>query len=406
MRILSINIFYGYGSTGKIIEDIHARLLRDGHESYVAYGLRQATNDDGVHFYKIVSDFLAIQYGRIARIIGLRYCCAYLETYRLLKYIKKIHPEIVHIHCMNCSYVNPYILLKYLARKKYKVLVTHHADVTITANCDHSYDCNRWMTGCGNCPDVKSAVHSIFFDNTAWSWKMMNRAFSKFSRFYVSSVSEWMGNRVRMSPFNKKAVFKIIENGIDTGSFQYEEKSAAQLRSELNLGNKPVIMHATPSFTSAIKGGKYVLELAKRLPDVTFLIVGIKEDIDNIPDNVRLVKYVENKARLATYYSCANLTLLTSRRESFSLVTAESLCCGTPVVGFKAGAPEMIAIPEYSQFVEYGDMDALQCAVENGLHNTPDKQEISDKARIKYSEERMYKQYLDFYKTILLDVDE
>ena len=53
----------------------------------------------------------------------------------------------------------------------------------------------------------------------------------------------------------------------------------------------------------------------------------------------------------------ANLTILTSQFETFSMVCAESLCSGTPVVGFKAGAPEQISIQQYSEFVEYGKID-------------------------------------------------
>ena len=41
------------------------------------------------------------------------------------------------------------------------------------------------------------------------------------------------------------------------------------------------------------------------------------------------------------------------------MVTAESLCCGTPVVGFKAGGPESIAIEQYSHFVEQGNINAI-----------------------------------------------
>ncbi len=40
------------------------------------------------------------------------------------------------------------------------------------------------------------------------------------------------------------------------------------------------------------------------------------------------------------------------------MVTAESLCCGTPVVGFTAGGPESIAIDAFSNFVE---MEILSC---------------------------------------------
>lgn len=68
---------------------------------------------------------------------------------------------------------------------------------------------------------------------------------------------------------------------------------------------------------------------------------------------------ITDQELLAKYYSMADVTLLTSKKETFSMVTAESLCCGTPVVGFKAGAPEQIAIKEFSEFVEYGDLNSL-----------------------------------------------
>ena len=38
---------------------------------------------------------------------------------------------------------------------------------------------------------------------------------------------------------------------------------------------------------------------------------------------------------------------------------AESLCCGTPVVGFRAGGPESIAIEDHTWFAEYADVCTL-----------------------------------------------
>ena len=108
--------------------------------------------------------------------------------------------------------------------------------------------------------------------------------------------------------------------------------------------------------------------------------------------------YIDVISELAKFYSLADVTLLTSKRETFSMVVAESLSCGTPVVGFQAGAPETITIPEYSSFTEFGNVELLCEKIEKILSVKFNKQEISDKARIKYSLESMVGNYIDSYK--------
>lgn len=71
----------------------------------------------------------------------------------------------------------------------------------------------------------------------------------------------------------------------------------------------------------------------------------------------------KSREELASLYSVANVTLMLSKRETYSMVTAESLCCGTPVVGFLAGGPESIAIEKFSAFVEYGDLKAIKASI-------------------------------------------
>ena len=113
------------------------------------------------------------------------------------------------------------------------------------------------------------------------------------------------------------------------------------------------------------------------------------EMIAEMPDNVILLGKVTNQELLAKYYSMANLTILTSQFETFSMVCAESLCSGTPVVGFKAGAPEQISIQQYSEFVEYGKIDELESAVKNWLNKSLNKKEIANMAKEKYSNQKM-----------------
>lgn len=83
------------------------------------------------------------------------------------------------------------------------------------------------------------------------------------------------------------------------------------------------------------------------------------------------------------------------------MVTAESLACGTPVVGFCAGAPEQITIPEYSEFVAYGDFEALSAATVNMLEITADKEKISKAGMEKYAKERMTEAYFNVYTRLL-----
>ena len=83
------------------------------------------------------------------------------------------------------------------------------------------------------------------------------------------------------------------------------------------------------------------------------------------------------------------------------MVTAESLCCGTPIVGFKAGGPESIAINEYSDFVEYGNLEQFESSVRKFIGSEINKQLLSNIAREKFSKEAMTNGYLKVYTQLL-----
>ena len=144
------------------------------------------------------------------------------------------------------------------------------------------------------------------------------------------------------------------------------------------------------------------MELAKRMPDVIFQVAGAAERISDCPENLQLLGVVSDQRELAERYRKAQLSVLVSERETFSMPCAESLCCGTPVVGFKAGAPEQISLPEYSAFVEFGDISGLAALIRTWLSREGlDRDTIAADAKRAYSSETMVHAFMEVYRRVL-----
>ena len=335
-----------------------------------------------------------------SRLGGLQYGGCIIATHKLLNIIKKEKPDVVHLHCINGFFVNIYKLVEFLKKNNIPTALTLHAEFMHTGSCGHAYECNRWKTGCGKCPNLKKATLSYLFDRTAKSWRKMKAAFDGFNNIEIVSVSPWLEGRAKQSPILSEFKHLTVLNGIDYETFK--RRKADDLRKKHGLDGKYVIVHVTANFNSKEKGGQYIKELAKRLDDdAVIVVIGSRERSDGLPKNIIDVGRVENQTELARYYSMADLSVITSKKETFSMPVAESLCCGTPVVGFMAGGPESIAITEYSDFTEYGDIDGLEKLIEKWKKTAADRAQIELCAKEKYSKQRMTSEYMNIYKNLL-----
>lgn len=403
MKILQVNCVYKRGSTGKIVYDIHRGLQEQGMVSVVCYGRGQKESETNV--YKTSSEVLAKFNALRARITGLQYNGSSIATKKLINIIKKEQPDIVHLHCINGYFVNIYRLFDFLKRNKIKTILTLHAEFMYTGSCGHAYECNKWMTGCGNCPQLWNATKSYLFDRTHSAWMKMKNAFEGFDTLKIISVSQWLEDRAEQSTILKGHNFEVVGNGIDTKNVFYK-RPYKHLKERLGLKDEKILLHVTANFNDDIescKGGYYIIELAKRLinENIKIIVVGARDITMSFLDNIINVGRTNNQKELAAYYSMADLTVLTSKRETFSMPCAESLACGTPVVGFKAGGPEQISLQDYSEFVEHGNIDKLvEC-----LYKWIDRKvKLTDKltqiASVYYSKENMFEKYLSVYNLI------
>ena len=403
MKILFINCVYGAGSTGKITQDLHEYYLKSGIESVVYYGRCRCEPQKYVN--RIGNEIYSKLNNLWSRITGIMYGGCFLSTTLLINRIKKENPDIVHLHCINGYFVNIYRLISWLKKNKIKTVLTLHAEFMYTANCGHAYDCEKWINGCKQCPRFRTETKSIFFNRTHKSFELMRKAFDGFdSELIVVSVSPWLEERAKRALILNSKKHRCVYNGINTNTFRAYD--SCEYKSAFCSNGEKMIFHATAQFSDSpenMKGGIWILHLAERMKNknVKFVVAGKNLVQGDLPENLILLGEVRDQEKLARLYSEADITLITSKKETFSMIVAESLCCGTPVVGFEAGAPETIGIEPYSQFVTYGNLDLLEEAIERFIECDFDKNIISSVAQQKYSKEKMAKDYLAIYDELI-----
>ena len=380
---------------------LHNGVIQRGMDSVVVYGRGKRIKENSIHY--VCGELCGKVNHLVSRVTGLMYGGCPFSTSKVISIIKRQKPDVVHLQCINGYFVNIYRLVEWLKLSGIPTVLTLHAEFMYTANCPHALDCEKWKTGCVDCRRVKKETESIFFNNTSLSYKKMLKAFEGFGdKLRVVSVSDWLMNRAKQSPILKDMHHSCIYNSVDTTVFRrYEED---ELKKRFCPNGEKLVFHATASFSDAedhFKGGEWILKLAQRMrnQNVVFVVAGNSSVSTKVPDNVILLGRVSDQHKLAKLYAISDVTLLVSKKETFSMVVPESLCCGTPVVGFEAGAPEQIAIKDYSLFYPQKDLSGLQSGVESFLAKDFDKDAISNKAISIYSTEKMVEDYISVYRS-------
>ena len=395
-KVVTVNCYNRMGSTGKIIEDI-STFCKENYTFSRLYEYEE-TLDTRPDSYRINNEIQRYFYYIFNRLTGYKYCTGLFPTMKAIRLIKKINPDIVHLHCPNMGTIHITRLMRFLKKRDIPTVITNHAEFYYTGNCPHAFDCTKYMTGCGNCDYVFDVNKNYRFDRTAHEWKLMKKAFENWKRVVVVSVSPWQKQRSSESPIMIGVKQCLVLNGVDEKVF-YRRQSTI-LNSIRAKGFEKVILHVTAGFTNDpndLKNGRAVIELAKKMPEYAFVVVGPNHVADALPENVIPYGWVGDQEQLAKLYSDADLTLITSKRETFGMSCAESLCCGTPIVGFCAGGPETVALQSYSEFVPFNDIDALAEVMANWTERILDKNLISQKAIAVYKKERMAHGYKEIY---------
>lgn len=339
MRVLQINSLSRIQSTGRICAEISDYLNANGGEGYIAYA-------DGIPYeygYKIGNIFDIKVHALLSRIFGTQAYFSKHSTKRLLNYIETLKPDIIHLHNLHANYINLKLLLEYLALKDIPTVITLHDCWFFTGKCTHYTldNCFRWKTECYDCPRLKKDNKSWFFDRTSKMHKDKKDWFGLIPRLAVVGVSEWITNEAKKSILSSAQIITKIYNWVDFDIFKPVNPN--NILHTLGIRNKFVILGVATNWSNT-KGLDKFIELSTKIEvDTVIVLIGRLKHTKKLPENIIHINETHNKYDLATYYSMADIFINFSLEETFGIVTAEALACGTPVIVMNSTAnPELV----------------------------------------------------------------
>lgn len=405
MRILQINTFYYAGSTGRITYDLKAVMEANGIESYAAFGFGyEPKKAEKATLYRIESDQELFVSKLWTKATGHHGFNNKRETVRLLKWIDKVKPDIIHMHNIHNHYVNVRMLLEYIAERHIPCVLTMHDCWTFTGHCayfDYS-GCNKWLTGCKHCPSLRDYPKTFApIDPSPWNYKMKRQLFAPLNITFVSP-SQWLCDLQQLS-FLKDKPCVVINNGVDLSVFK---PIKSDVRSTYGIGNRKMIL-AVAGGLATRKGRDYLLKLPTLLNDDEVLVlVGLQKGQESLlPQTNKVIGIQRTKTpdELVGLYSEADVFINPTLEDNFPTTNIESLACGTPVVTFRTGGSPEVVTPETGLVVEKGDLEGLLSAVRILFRNGKEHYTYAcrRKAESDYCNNIQYNKYIKLYKRML-----
>ncbi len=396
MKVVQINSTCGVGSTGKICVSISEMLTKENIENYILYSSEKSDYPLG---YKCANKpyikFQALK----SRVFGNNGFNSKKITKKTISFLKKIQPDIVHLHNLHSHNINLTQLFSFLKKENIRVVWTMHDCWAFTGYCPHFafIACNQWIRECISCPQYKTT--SWFFDRSRNVYRRKKAAETGVKNLTIVTPSQWLADLVKQS-FLKDYPIKVIHNGIDLTVFK---PTPSDFRKKYGIPENKFILLGVAFGWGARKGLDVFIELAHRLDKEKFqiVLVGTDNNADKqLPKEIISIHRTQNQAELAEIYTAADLFVNPTREEVLGLVNIEANACGTPVVTFRTGGSPECICEKTGSVTGYNDIDALQKEIERICETEPFSKEDCIMRAKEFDENVRFKEYLELYRGI------
>lgn len=399
MKLVQINTVCN-GSTGNIMHSIQQAAHEDGFVTMSFVGRRSCYSDvPCMKFGNPISFWFHVMLNTITDRQGHG---SLIQTRKLVRELRNINPDIIHLHNLHGYYLHIPTLFKYLSTEyKGHIFWTFHDLWPITGHCPHFVlaNCNKWKTQCHHCPNKKTYPISLFFDSSKSNYREKKRLFSSVNNMEIIVPSTWMATHVNNSFLSSKPCH-VIHNGIDTNIFRYRYNESTYAK--YNITQSKFVILGVASIWEYRKGLNDFIALAdyltnNNLCEYEIVLVGLKPaQIRHLPQNIIGIPRTENREELAELYSRANVFMNPSSEESFSLVTVEAMACGTPAIVLNRSAVSELVPNTVGIILNNNSTEDYFNAIEQLRNNPLDKNTIRHHAEY-YSISQMTNHVISLY---------
>lgn len=380
MKILVIGTIDNKGGAAQVSWELRRRLKADGHEvnTFVRY---KYSNEPDVHVIprKRYQDWLV-------RLFANDLCFAKSEYIFDTKEYKDA--DIVHFHNLHSNFFNLKNIIK-ISQEKPTIWTLHD----MWAFTGYAYNSATLRK-----PNKKKFLLYLW-DNTPFMLLTKKRIY-KDSSFIAVAVSNWLKKEAEKSILRGQKIIRIY-NGIDIDTFAPSDKIS--LRKKLGLPlNKKIIACGIKGWMDSQK----IIDSYKGRDDIFFITIG-HENIKTENKNFKILPRTEDRKTLAEYLGAIDLFFHPTHEDSFGLISAEAMACGKPVVTYKIDAlPEIVEHKKTGYVAEFLDIEDAKKGIEyiiNLSSNEYEKMSLLTRKKIEesFSAEKMYKEYLRLYETML-----
>jgi glycosyltransferase involved in cell wall biosynthesis len=286
------------------------------------------------------------------------------------------------------------------------IVLTLHDLGNLTGGCHLYSGCHGFETTCQPCPLLK------FPFNRFLAHQELQRKQRWFSSrpVHVVGNSNWTTGLAKASTaFHGVQSFHTIYPALDTRTFIRHDKAAAKQL----LGIPPdqlVLGFGCAELTDGNKNLGLFLQLLQTLKlslDLHAVIFGNGLQLNGAPPvPIHNLGKLASSHLLSLAYSAMDLFIITSKTETFGMVTLEAQACGTPVCGFGVGGlTDAVQSGQTGYLVPFGDLDSLTAQVLALLQDPERRQRFGQTAhdwvRSTFSLEQMLAAYLHLYTEAL-----